>query len=725
MMAISRFFRAHPVLNEGICAVAAALISIAAFLRISGASFTQLGAFWGKQDAILEYAISKALQAMGWGVVNPSLGFPYAQDWSHFPALDALNRVELYTLGRFLDPISAVNCMTFLSYVGIPILMYCALRNLHVARFFAVAGSVALALIPYHFDYEHAALNNYLVIPVGIFWLALLLNSDTVIRAHRRTVLWIGIMAGVVIGLSNSYYAVFFLILGTVTLIFRWKTATVEVRLRVRALLYAVPLMSFLGYQLYVRLAREIPASMASASRLVEESYTWGGKFVSLFTVSGDTLVSRNPANTRLSEALVTSNWTGILASHSAAVVAASLVTGILILILIFGGTSNQSVHARAVTHTRSWAGLWLVTVGLFTTSGLGVIFAALVTPQIRVWQRSSVLIAALSITVVAILATHVAAWLQERGSNKARTVRVAMYILCGLLVLDPLTGSIPAQIDAQTPAKLRAFVRTGESQVGRDCAVLSIPTQTFPEAVPRGSMMAYDLLLPYLFSESWKYSYGAINSQLGSRWTDHLSVDPGSQAAEAKGLGFCALLVDAKGLDENSAGIDQYLGALGSPVSVVDQRWFLFDLGRVVADESATRVLSEPELVFGGGWAPPVMNSEGVVTRRIINSDAIFEVWNPSNRDSRFRMSLALSAGNCISANAVEIDVDSVTLDRFSIQPNQRVERSLPILVPGRGKSEVAVKISGGACGEGSLESGGGVLVEDPKFAADGLTAN
>jgi phosphoglycerol transferase len=722
MMAISRFSRSHPILTEGIYGIAAALISVVAFLRISGASFTQLGAFWGKQDAILEYATAKALQAMGWGNVNPSLGFPYGQDWSHFPALDALNRVELYVLGRFLDPISALNSLTILSYVGIPILMYCALRNLHVSRFFAVAGSVALTLIPYHFDYEHAALNNYLVVPVGIFWLSLLLNSDSAIKGYRRTALWIGILAGVVIGLSNSYYAVFFLLLGAVALIFRWRSAPDEMRLRARILLYAVPLFSFLAYQLFVRLLREIPASMTSANRLVEESYTWGGKFVSLFTIAGDTFASRNPANARLSESLVTSNWTGILASHSASVVAASLVTGVLVLVLIFGGAGNRSVTSRAVSFARSWAGLWLVTVGLFTTSGLGVIFAALVTPQIRVWQRSSVLIAALSVTVVAILATHASVWLKKHGSNKARAVRGALYLLAGLLVLDPLTGSLPAPIDAQTPATMKAFVRAGESQVGRECAVLSIPTQAFPEAVPRGSMLAYDLLLPYLFSNSWKYSYGAISSQLGSRWTDHLAIDPSSQAAQAKGLGFCALLVDAKGLDENSAGIDQYLGALGSPVSVADQRWYLFDLGRIAADESAIRLLTEPELVFGEGWASPEMNAEGRVTRWIDDSEAAFQVWNPSNEDSRLKMNYALSAGNCKSARTVEVHVGSVTIDQFSIQPNQRVERSLPMVVPGRGMSEIAVKASGGTCGEGSLESNAGVLLEDPRFTVNDL---
>lgn len=700
-------------------AATAGIVSIVGFFKISGISPADLTSIWGLQDAIGEYAGAKSVRVLGLGDLNPLLGYPWGQDWSHFPALDLLNRLELFVLGIWFEPVLAVNVLTVLGFFLIPVLAYAVLRNLRVSRLFSSLSAISISLLPYHFDFEHPMLANYWAVPVGLFWLSMLMNSDGFLNSYPRVLRWLSLFAALIVGLQNSYYAIFFLILGIVSLAFCARTPPRGLSLRFRSVVFATAVSSFLAYQVVVRLLREIPAISGSATRSVEESFTWGGKFASLFTVYGDSVVGQNPANRRLSDGLITSNWTGITAGHNAFVVAASMVSGLFVLWLLFGRGRVSLAEPIAVNRARSWAALWLISVAFFTTSGLGVVFAALVTPQLRVWQRISVVIAMLSVTVAAILASSLARRLRSGGVAQRRFLHPALVVGVVLLALDPLTGSIPYPVDSRTPDALREFVREGTEKLESNCPILTIPTQAFPEVTPRGTMNAYDQLLPYLYSDAWRFSYGAISGQLGSRWFNNLSVDPLQQAQEAKSLGFCAILVDANGLDTNSASLGQYAEVLGTPITEALGRWYLFNLQDTPNEPTPNDIFLTPEIEYSQGWTAGEVNAQGGVSRWMDSNWAYMDVWNPSTDPRNLQMTLPMTAATCATTRSVEVFINSEPHQKVILDPGQQLIIDVPLDLPARGMSEVSLHAVGAPCGADPLAGDQGVQVEAGVFTS------
>lgn len=702
-------------------AATAGIVSLVGFFKISGTTPADLTSIWGLQDAIGEYAGAKSVRALGIGDLNPLLGYPWGQDWSHFPALDFLNRFELFVLGIWFEPVVAVNVLTVLGFFLIPVLAYAVLRNLRVSRLFSSLAAISISLLPYHFDFEHPMLNNYWAIPVGLFWLSTLMNSDGFLNSYPRALRWLSLLAALIVGLQNSYYAIFFLILGILGLAFCARTPLRGLSLRFRSVVFATAVSSFLAYQVVVRLLREIPAISGSATRSVEESFTWGGKFSSLFNISGDSLLAQNPVNRKLADGLVTSNWTGLIAGYNAAVVAASIVSALFILWLLFGRGQASIAESNSVSRARSWVALWLVGVALFTTSGLGVVFAALVTPQLRVWQRISVVVAMLSLTVAAILASSLARKLRNGGTIQRRFLHPALIGGVVLLALDPLTGSIPYPVDSRTPTALREFVSVGEEKLNPDCPILTIPTQAFPEVTPRGTMNAYDQLLPYLYSDSWRYSYGAISGQLGSRWFNRLSVNPSALAEEAKSLGFCAILVDVNGLDANSPSLTQYQDALGEPVAAALNRWYLFNLGVPPGKSPTNDMFLIPEIEYSRGWTDGEVNAQGGISRWMDSSWSVMEVWNPANDSRKLNMTLPLTVAACQSNRNLEIYVNSKLHRTLDLSPEELLTVDIPLDLPARGRSEVALHVEGAPCGAEPISGDQGVQVEAGNFSPIG----
>lgn len=696
------------------------LFALVGFILISGFTPAYLSALWGQNDAILEYAGAKGVQEMGLTNYNTVLGFPWGQDWSHFPALDPANRIEMFLLGLVWEPVTALNVLMIISFPLIAALMYLALRNLYVSRVLALIGGVSLSLVGYHFDYEHPLLSNYWVIPIGIVWLSFLLNVPTYLFARERTrlALGIGLLAGLMVGLNTPQYAFFLIILGGFALTFRWSSNEVLVRRGVRLLVYATPIAALAISLTITRLARQIPAVSPTAERTVEESYIWAGKLIALFTISGDSLLATNPVNTRLQDALTTTVWTGTIAMNNAVVVASTIFVVVFALMLLFRSSKQSSGWlSQATSETAPWSGLWIVGTLFFVTSGLGVMFASLITPQVRAWSRLGIVLAAIAITAAAIFVTHVLRAGRQPGTTGARLLPPLLLAGIAVLFIDSFLARSPIQADTLTKPALVDLVVIAEESLAADCSVLSVPTVAFPEAVPRGSMQAYDHLLAYLSSTQLRFSYGAIKGQLGSRWTDHLAVDPATKAEQARAAGFCAMLVDSQGLDASSASLKQYMDALGEPIATAQDRWYLFALGGDPNSAQDAEIFTRPEVNYGDDFAVESADTAGVVSRWTQSRESSLEVWNPDLVDSGLIMNLGMTAAQCANEQAVVILVDGVERESTAIAPGERREFLIPLRVPARSFSDVQIQTPFPGCLQEGESSAVGVRLEDASF--------
>lgn len=714
--------RSGPFAREALGASISGLIALLGFWRISGVSWSDISGLWGSSDAIVEYSMSKTQSGSILRLFDPNLGHPHGQDWTHFPVLDPANRIELSVLNLFLGPVTAVNVLFVASFPIIAMLMYAVLRNVGVMRSLAVVGGVSLALVGYHFDYEHPYLGNYWAVPLGILWLSVLANCDTVLarRYRQRTVFVVGVAAGLAVGLHNPQYTVFFSLIGVVAVLVAQGDTQSSLNLLRRVVVLAVPAATLVTWLAFGRLFRTVPSVTPSADRPLIDSYVWAGRFISLLTTPGDSVLSGLPFNHELLAAQEIPDVTGVSAVQSAPVVAATFLVAVLILALIAASSRASGLRSVLVDSVRPWAAMWAVAAGFFVTGGMGVVFAAVVYPQVRGWARIAVIMAALALTTSLIIATGL---LRRWNSGPSRRHRVYFLALAGfisIVFLDQFSARYPISQDSTTLPALRDLVSGKESNLEAGCPILNVPIISFPEALPPGRTLAYDQLLPYLAGVPGSFSYGAIRGQLGSRWTDHLAVQPGALAEQAAAEGFCAILVDSSGLDSDSPSIEQFEQALGAPTSTAMDRWFLFALPSVARVDPRSSLFSKPEVNYGSDFTPEWIADSGEMVRWTRGTDASLKVWNPGVQEMEWIAQATVLAADCPNEQSVEVSTVSGYRNTFRLAPGEVREVLIPLRVPSRSNAVVSIATPSPGCMQDGEAVPVGVRISDLRFTTN-----
>ena len=710
------------LVKEALAALIAGLLAFLGFWRISGVSWSDIGGLWGRSDAIVEYSMAKTQSSSILGFFDPNLGYPHGQDWTHFPVLDPANRIELSLLTTFLDPVTAVNVLLVASFPLIAILMYAALRNLHVLRSLAVVGGVSLALVGYHFDYEHPFLGNYWAVPVGIVWLSVLANADSVLaqRYRKRTVAGVGLLAAVAVGLHNPQYTVFLSIVGVVAVLIARNRNAGSLHVFLRAVILATPALTLLAWLAIGRLSQTVPAVTSSTDRPLIDSYVWAGKFVSLLTVPGDSILSGLPFNQDLLTAQEIADVTGVSTLQSAPVVAATILVLVLVVTFIVRSQRPDGADHVFTDSSRPWVAMWLVAASLFVTGAMGLVFSALVYPQVRGWARIAVVLAALALTAALIFVSGI---FRQRKSHTCTKQKVGFVALAGLVTvvfLDQFTATYPMVQDSKTLPALRGLLDWTEEQPGTGCPILSIPVMAFPEALPPGRTLAYDQLLPYLAGVPGPFSYGAVRGQLGSRWTDHLAVQPADLAQQAAAEGFCAILVDVDGLTTDSPSLEQYERVLGPAASSALDRWFLFSLPGTERAEPKNSLFSKPEVNYGSAFTPEKFNAEGEMTRWTRSPEASLKVWNPGLQEMEWIARTTLEAADCPNDQTVELRTSSGFKEAMSLDPGEQRDVFIPLRIPSKGHVTVNVLTGSEGCAQEEEASPVGVRISDLRFSTN-----
>jgi hypothetical protein len=231
--------------------------------------------------------------------------------------------------------------------------------------------------------------------------------------------------------------------------------------------------------------------------------------------------------------------------------------------------------------------------------------------------------------------------------------------------------------------------------------------------------MEAYDHLLPFLETTSWSFSYGAIKGQLGSRWSDHLAVDPGLQAAQAKALGFCGVLVDRDGLEAGLPSLEQYVDAVGPPIASAERRWYLFSLQDTEPDLRARDFVDRPQTVYGTAFTVPQADEDAVVTRWTTSDVASIAVWNPASEPQTVVLELQIAAANCPLGQLVEILVDGLARTTLEVAPGDTSTLRLPLPLPARAPTLVDLRTPSPGCVDGGHDVPVGIRIQDASFTA------
>ena len=601
--AIAAFAPWRTVLREIVWAAATGIVSLVAAAVTLGINVTTLGQRWQTNiadDQAQHYLVAKAITDVPLLGPNAHMGFPTYQNLFFAPNYDPASAVFMIFESLFThNGVLILNVYHLLGFFTVAFAGYFFFKALRVRRFIAVFFALVFALAPYHFQrvsFGHGFVANYWAVALlGILllmvagpktnpfegWIATAQSRG--MRAWRR---WLPIVTlTLLVSLSLSYYFVFAAIILATVLAARVVITLVE-REKLRTLLWpfvtVAALVLFVGVQLAI-LSLDFGDRYAQyfGERSASESEVHAGKITTLvlpWVGSGFKPLAS------LTQRYLDGTTVSVYAEPPGTPIVAA---GAMILIVIFilvrlmhtRTAVSPTALGRFLTDDRANVFAMAFFWGLlfFTVSGLGAIFAFVVSPEIRAWVRMSIVLIMLALGFLAVLIDQVL---------KPLKVAVPVIAVLGIIAVVDQLGGVHGAIDLQPTddSSLRAFVSDAEQLLDDDCGVVQLPLHSYPAAGPVGNMSDYNQALPYIVAtdNSLRWSYGAVvGSHAGDYWENVTT--PEKFEAKIADSGACAIEVDTFAYPDDASAWRDLVETVADPddpaivSSDADNRYLLF----------------------------------------------------------------------------------------------------------------------------------------------------
>jgi hypothetical protein len=335
-----------------------------------------------------------------------------------------------------------------------------------------------------------------------------------------------------------------------------------------------------------------------------------------------------------------------------------------------------------------------LITILLAMTSGGSVLFAYLVTAQLRVWARIAILIGFFAVVGLALLLERARGALNTRAGSQWWIGAILLFTLVGGVFEATTNRFIPdyGQFSAAWSEDAR-FVAQVQHSLPSNAMVLELPYIPFPEARLPTGVTSYEPLIPYLHSTALRWSGGAMEGR-STDWLASASGRPTDQLiADAVAAGFNGVYVLRSGYaDQGVAVIDSIQALIGAPpLSEAGGGAAFFDLlpyakrlrravgaARLAAVGEAT--VYPPTLNYGSGFygvEPTPTESRWGGRTDVITVD------NPAKTAQEVRYSTVLITGSSARSHVSVMWPDGTSTRALVGDRGYKVERSL-VLPPG-----------------------------------------
>jgi len=537
---------------------------------------------------------------------NHALGAPFGQQLADFPqGADNLNLLLIAGLGAFSDNAALVeNVFFLLTFALTAAAAHLVLRALGVRVAAAAVASLLFALLPYHFfrGESQLLLSAYYAVPLAAYLFLEVLAGRALFsrrdgRGRSRLAAWASqrtlatVVICVVIGSDNLYYAIFAAIMLVGALVSSLIAGRLPAALGavVATGLIAVVLAANLAPSLIYELQNGVNPRVTRSAAADQSS----NEALSLLPAS----LVLPPPNDRIEPlARLANGYDRTIAPGYCEACYASLgvvgsvglawlaVCGLGTLVgagVWYGG--RRRVHHAVLGVSLAFA------IGM--TGGISTLLEDLVTPDIRAWNRISVLIAFFSFYAVAVLLDCVARRLRPRRRGRP----LAALALGAVLAFGVYEQTSPSDAPSRTPDNREyrsdaTFVGAIQARLPPGASIFQLPYVPFPEGYPSTPCCGpvptyatkYESLRGYLHSTTLRWSYGAIKGRPAD-WSAQLAGQPLSYLlAAVAASGFDGLWVDPAGFYPAGAQrIRAALPALLRQASLVspDHDLYFFDL--------------------------------------------------------------------------------------------------------------------------------------------------
>lgn len=622
----------------------------------------------------------------GWFLTNPDLAAPLGQHLHDFAGVngDSFTMLVVKAFGLFTsDPALIQNLMFVLGFPTIAVITFLVLRALDVSPPPAAVIATLFALSPYHFmrGEAHFYLSLYYAVPLGGYLVLSVFGNRPLLRRRASGPRWLRWASGrtlatlaicAVVASGGIYYAIFtVLLLLTATGVRLLSTRDWRALLTGGAVLAAICVVMVCNQLPTVLYQSEHGKNDLVAQRIPYESEIFSLKFARLvLPLAGHRINGLSDLSYKYLEPFSPSSSGGEVMGFDPKHLGSSETLGLvatigfawLLLVLALRAAGARIAVLRDDRHGHAAVAV-AVCFLLGTTGGVSALIGALISPQIRAWNRISIVIAFFSLFAVALLLDRLAHRLALRRAGALLALGLLGAILLGGLYDQTTRYFVPPY--SQTKAEYgsdRSFVAAIDRQMPPRAEIFQLPYMPFPGNGPVGQMPDQDPLRPYVQSHDLRWSYAAMKGRPEDWTDDFLSITRGQLAAVSEPVssgrplrddvaalvaaGFEGIYIDRGGYPDQATALEAQLrDLLGAPplVSPNGRNTFfsLLDYRRRLAqqlDPAARRALAIATLhpllaTFGPGFYPP--EPAGTGTARWALKAARLQIDNPAGRKS------------------------------------------------------------------------------------------
>ena len=515
---------------------------------------------------------------------NPRVGAPWGLEPYDFPGSEGTNLFITKIISWFTEDWGKILYIFYLlGFMLIPSLSYVVFRMLSVRQEWAIFAAIAFTFLPYHFfRIGHLWLGTYFAVPIT-FLLCLLLPRLSVTERNLKQKLLIGlaIAGAMALGGSGVYYAFFGFIFIFLSMLFFWLRGRNKMVI-IYGTMFLLAITITVGANLYPswKYHRDYGKNMALLDgRNFAQSEIYALKLIQMVLPSSLHRVdsfrkiqweySKKSPN-------VNENQTSSLG-----------IVGVLGLMLIgwglimnFSGSTNNKPYYIAWMSLLALAAIFIAMPG-----GLGSVFSLFFTPLIRAWNRISVFIGFLAIGIVAINASNLVSFFEDR--IPAMRVHFFNYSLCGLLLLMAVYDQTPDYSEMNkenTYRQDKVFFASVENAFEPGSAIYQLPYHGYPEGGYAPHWPDYEHIRGYLHTNTIRWSYGAIRNRSGDLWYRLTSMMPINKLVPFLSQnGFSGMYIDKNAYaneEKFNEIFSEIVATAGNPVLISEnKKYFVFKI--------------------------------------------------------------------------------------------------------------------------------------------------
>lgn len=602
----------------------------------------------------------KSIIDNGWYTQNNKVGLPYGTNMYDYPTSDNLFYLIMKIISLFTsDWALTLNIFFILTFPLSALTATFVFRKFNIDPLLSIVGGTLFSLAPYHFfrGVFHIFLSAYFVIPLSILVVIWIFNdyyfdnekSKLLKQINKRKIV-VSLLICMLIAVSGMYYAFFscfFILFASIIKLFEDK--------KIRSLVISAIFISTIVFIIIACNLTSLMYQMKNgsnplvANRSFIESEIYGLKIIQLilprlghrvgiFSALAQKYIEQAP--------LVNENLMASLGVYGA-------IGFLFLLLLLFIKNEKMTVLLTRLSYLNI-ASVLLGSIGAF-----GSVFAIVISPKIRGFNRISIFILFFSLFAILIILSTI----KERYKSKKYCSLI--FGICCIFIL--FTGvydqTSPTDIPDYEGIKSafesdRKFVKSIEASVPENSKIFQLPYVPFPENPPVYRMADYDLFKGYLHSNSLSWSYGAIKGRESDLWQINITSKPIDEFIENLSLaGFEGIYIDRFGYEDNGQDIEMQIeNILGSRPLVSDDKRLVFytigDYNKSLLNKKTSQEQSKereevlfPVLESWSGGFSGLETSEELTWRWCSGTGELF-FNNTSNDNRKIIVSMELYTG-------------------------------------------------------------------------------